>query len=257
MDSMTGTGVVGIGQAGGHGSSSGSGSGKCTTCAYRNLCLPPGLSGRQLAVVEGALGCRRRIARNSALFRDGQPFGNLYAVRVGHFMTTRADHRGEHYITGFHMAGELLGMDAIGSGSHASSAIALEDGEVCELPYARLQRLLVEFPQFMEHFHRILSQEIQREQSAIRFLGILRADERLASLLLNLSSRYAMRGFSPRRFRLRMGRDHIARYLGLTIETVSRLLGRFREQGLIAIEQRDVELLDMRRLEGIAAGAAR
>lgn len=231
--------------------------GKCGPCAYRNLCLPLGLNERQLAVVEGALGRRRRVARDDALFREGQPFGNLYAVRFGHFMTTRADHHGEPYVTGFHMAGELLGMDAIGSGVHASAAIALEDAEVCELPYARLQRLLIDFPQLMEHFHRILSREIQREQSAIRFLGILRADERVASLLLNLSSRYAMRGFSPRRFQLRMSREQMARYLGLKLETVSRLLGRFREQGLIALAHRDVEILDMRRLEGIAAGAAR
>lgn len=228
--------------------------GKCTRCAYRAMCMPPGLNGADLARVEGAMGVRRRIARDEPLFRAGQAFGNLYAIRFGHFMTCRTDHRGERYITGFQMAGELLGMDGIGNGEHASTAIALEDSEVCAISYTRLQQLLVEYPQLMEHFHRAMSQEILREQSAIRFLGILRADERLACLLLNLSARYAMRGFSPRRFQLRMSRDDIARYLGLTIETVSRLLARFRERQLIALERRELEILDMCQLERLAMG---
>jgi CRP/FNR family transcriptional regulator len=145
-------------------------------------------------------------------------------------------------------------MDAIGNDEHASTAIALEDSEVCEIQYARLQRLMAEMPQMMAHFHRTMSQEILREQSAIRFLGILRADGRMASLILNLSVRYAMRGFSPRRFQLRMSRDDMARYLGLKLETVSRLLARFREIGLIRLERRELEILDMRQLELLAAG---
>lgn len=231
------------------------GTGKCGKCAYRTLCLPLGLSDRDLALVEGAIGCRRRLARGDALFRSGQVFYNLFAIRFGHVMTCRSDHRGERYITGFQMAGDLLGLDAIGNGEHASTAIALEDSEVCEVPYVRLQRLMAEMPQLMEHFHRTMSQEILRDQSAIRFLGILRADERMASLMLNLSARYAMRGFSPRRFRLRMSRDDMARYLGLQLETVSRLLAQFRSLGLIRLERRELEILDMRRLESLAAGA--
>jgi CRP/FNR family transcriptional regulator len=227
--------------------------GKCAQCAYRNLCLPAGLNDRDLATMEGAVAVRRRVARDDRLFREGQSFRNLYAVRFGHFMTSRDDHRGERYVTGFQMAGDLIGMDGIGAGAHAGTAVALEDSEVCEIPYANLQRLLVAFPQMMEHFHRIMSHEIQREQAAIRFLGLLRAEERLASLLLNLSSRYAMRGFSPRRFQLRMARADMARHLGLTLETVSRLLARFREQRLIALERRELEILDLRQLESLAA----
>lgn len=229
--------------------------GRCGQCAYRTLCLPLGLSDHEMTRLESAIGCRRRLARGDLLFRVGQPFGNLFAVRFGHFMTCRSDHRGERYITGFQMAGDLLGMDAIGNGEHASTAIALEDSEVCEIPYDRLRQMMVEIPKVMEHFHRTMSQEILRDQSAIRFLGILRADERLASLILNLSARYAMRGFSPRRFQLRMSRDDMARYLGLKLETVSRLLARFREQGLISLERRELEILDMRHLEALAAGS--
>lgn len=234
-----------------------SGEGKCARCAYRTLCLPLGLSERELARLEATIGCRRRLARGEVLFRAHQEFGNLFAVRFGHFMTCRSDPRGERYITGFQMAGDLLGMDAIAGGEHASTAVALEDGEVCEIPYARLQSLMVEIPQVMAHFHRMMSQEILRDQSAIRFLGIPRADERVASLLLNLSGRYAMRGFSPRRFQLRMSRDDMARYLGLKLETVSRLLARFRELGLIRLDRRELEILDMRQLEVLAAGSMR
>lgn len=228
---------------------------KCGQCAYRSLCLPLGLNGQDLAKVEDAIGCRRRVARDDVLFRGGQAFGNLYAIRFGHFMTCRGDQAGERYVTGFQMAGDLLGLDGIANGSHASTAIALEDSEVCEIPYARLLAVLSEMPRMMAHFHRTLSQEILRDQSAIRFLGNLRADERLASLLLNLSERYAMRGFSPRRFQLRMSRQDMARYLGLQIETVSRLLARFRDNGVIKFERREIEILEMRRLETLASGA--
>lgn len=231
--------------------------GKCGRCAYRTLCLPLGLSERELAQVEGMIGYRRRLLRGDTVFRAGQPFSNLFAVRLGHVMTCRSDHRGERYVTGFQMAGDMLGMDAIGNGEHASTAIALEDSEVCEIPYVRLQRLMVELPSMMEHFHRTMSREISRDQSAIRFLGILRADERLANLVLNLSVRYATRGFSPRRFQLRMSRDDMARHLGLTLETVSRVLARFREQKLIRLDRRELEILDMRQLETLAAGIDR
>lgn len=229
------------------------GAGKCSLCAYRQLCLPQGLSDYDLASIEGMVGCRRRVGRDEPLFRAGQAFGNLYAVRFGHFMTCRNDERGQRYVTGFQMAGELLGMDGIG-GIHACTAIALEDSEVCEIPYGRLRGFLADYPELMEHFHRLMGQEIRREQAVLYLLGVLRADERLACLLVNLSARYAMRGFSPRRFALRMSRDDIARHLGLTFETVSRLIARFRDQGLIAIERRDVEILDMPALETLAAG---
>lgn len=230
----------------------GGGGRRCDSCAYRTLCLAPGLGEPELARLDRAIGCRRRVARGDILFRVGQPFGNLYSVRFGHFMTCRSDHRGERYITGFQMGGDLLGMDAIAGGVHVSSAIALEDSEVCELPYARLQAVMAEVPAVMLHFHRAMSEEILREQAAIRFLGALRAEERLASMLLNLSARYALRGFSPRRFSLRMSREDMARYLGLQLATVSRLLARFRESGLIRLQRRELEIVDMQRLEALA-----
>jgi CRP/FNR family transcriptional regulator len=197
------------------------------------------------------------LTRGDVLYYPGQNFVNLYVVRFGHFLTRRDDPRGERYITGFQMAGDLLGLDAIAYGEHVSTATALEYSEVCEMPYARLQSLMAEMPRMMEYFLQTMSQEILRDQSAIGFLGGLRADERLASLLVNLSARYAMRGLSPRRFALRMSRDDMARYLGLQLETVSRLLTRFRELGLIRLERRELDILDLNQLQAIAAGATR
>lgn len=230
------------------------GSGKCAGCAYRTLCLPSGLNERELAIVAPAFGKRRRLARGETLFKAGQCFGNLYAIRFGHFLTSNSDRRGRRYVTGFQLAGDLLGVDGIDGGVHAATAVALEDSEVCEIAYARLRDLLAVLPQAMTHFHRMLSHEIRGDQDTIRSLAVQRADERLASLLLNLSSRYAMRGFSPRRFQLRMSRDDIACHLGLTLETVSRLMSRFRERHLITLDRREVEIVNLPELEALAAG---
>jgi CRP/FNR family transcriptional regulator len=152
------------------------------------------------------------------------------------------------------MAGELLGIDSIGTGQHASTAIALEDSEVCEIPYAKLQDLLVQIPRLMAHFHRIMGREILREQAVMIFLGNMRAEQRLASFLLNLSERYAMRGYSSRSFQLRMSREDIGGYLGLTIECISRQLARFRQNGWITLNKRSVELTDREALVALAAG---
>ncbi|WP_020655911.1 helix-turn-helix domain-containing protein [Massilia niastensis] len=198
----------------------------------------------------GILGCARRVARDEVLFRRGEAFCTLYAVRFGHLKTSRRDHRGHSYITGFHMAGDLMGMEAICTGRHSSTAVALEDSEVCEISFARLQAALLDMPELMLHFHRAMSREIVRDQSAMAFAG-MQGIERLASLLLDLSARYARRGLSPRRFRLHMSRADISEHLGLTLESVSRLLARFRDEGLIALDKRDVELLDIGRLQAL------
>ena len=200
------------------------------------------------------IGRRRRVLRDDVLFRMGESAGMLYAVRFGHFKSVQTDRRGDQHITGFQMAGELLGMDSIGTGQHASTAIALEDSEVCEIPYAKLQELLVQIPRLMAHFHRIMGREILREQAVMIFLGNMRAEQRLASFLLNLSERYAMRGYSSRSFQLRMSREDIGGYLGLTIECISRQLARFRQNGWITLNKRAIELTDREALVALAAG---
>ncbi|HEU4843682.1 MAG TPA: fumarate/nitrate reduction transcriptional regulator Fnr [Burkholderiaceae bacterium] len=229
---------------------------KCAVCSFKKLCLPVGLDESAVSRLDKIIGRRRRIARDEHLYRMDQPFSSLYAVRFGHFKTAQVNLRGEQQITGFQMAGDLLGMDAIGAGRHACSAVALEDAEVCEIPFARLQELFGEMPQLLQHFHRMMSQEIMREQNVMLLLGNMRAEQRFAVFLLNLSARYQARGYSASSFQLRMSREDMGDYLSLTIESVSRLLSRFRKQGWISIENRDLSILDRAALEALSTGAA-
>jgi len=226
----------------------------CSDCTARKLCLPPTTDVRDVVSFDGLAVYRRRVARDEVLFRRDQPFAILYAVRFGHLKSARPDHRGQPHITAFHMSGDLMGLDAIYAGRHASTICALEDSEVCELPYGRLQEAMHDSIPLMQRFHSALSHEILREQSVLMYANMNGA-ERLASLLLDLSTRYVERGYSGRRFRLRMSRTDIGNYLGLTIESISRLFARFRDEGLIALHQREIELLDYERLEGLLTTA--
>lgn len=227
---------------------------RCAVCAVRSLCLPENLTESEVCRFEQAIVRRRRVPRDDVLYRTGDPAGALYAVHFGHLKTFQLDQRGAQHLTGFQMAGDLLALDSLGTGIHASTAVALEDCEVCEIPYARLQELLVQMPRLLEHFHRLLGREILREQATMMLLSNMRAEQRLASFLLSLGNSYAMRGYSSRSFHLRMAREDIAGYLGLTIECISRQLARFRRNGWIRLEKRSIELTDRDALASLAAG---
>ena len=218
------------------------------------LCLPMGLDDDDISRLDQIIGRRRRVLRDETLYRMNDPFRNLYAIRLGHFKTYQINPGGEQQITGFQMAGELLGMDAISADRHHCDAVALEDSDVCEIPFARLEELFGHIPRLLHHFHRIMSQEITREQNVMLLLGNMRAEQRFAVFLVNLSSRYAARGYSSTSFQLRMSREDIGNYLGLTIESISRLLSRFKKQGWLRVDKREVELLDPVKLKAIAAG---
>ncbi|WP_306397648.1 helix-turn-helix domain-containing protein [Telluria beijingensis] len=226
----------------------------CSRCVARNACLPSGIGTLDILRLDKLVGYRRRLARDEVLFRKDQPFAMIYAVRFGHLKSSRPDHRGHPHVTGFYMAGELLGLDAIYAGRHACTTVALEDSEVCEIPYSRFQESMHESLPLMQRFHAALSHEIVREQNALLHADMSGA-ERLATLLLDLSARYAERGYSGRRFRLRMSRADMGNYLGLTIESISRLLGRFRDEHWIALDKREIELLDPGRLEALLSAA--
>ena len=226
----------------------------CANCSMHQLCLPMGLDDNDISRLDQIIGRRRRLARDERLYQMDEPFRNLYAIRFGHFKTYQVNPGGEQQITGFQMAGELLGMDAISTDLHHCTAVALEDSEVCEIPFASLQQLLADMPTLLRHFHRIMSQEITREQNVMLLLGNMRAEQRFAVFLVNLSARYAARGYAPNSFGLRMSREDIGNYLGLTIESVSRLLSRFKKQGWIAVDKRELILLDPAKLKAMAAG---
>lgn len=226
----------------------------CSTCSMHQLCLPMGLGESDMTRLDAIIGRRRKIAKDTHLYRIGDKFTNLYAIRLGHFKTYQVSPSGEQQVTGFQMAGELLGMDAISTDHHHCDAMALEDSEVCEIPFGRLEELFGSIPSLLHHFHRMMSQEITREQNVMLLLGNMRAEQRFAAFLTNLSSRYAARGYSSTTFQLRMSREEIGNYLGLTIESISRLLSRLKKQGLLRVANREIELLDLIKLRALAAG---
>lgn len=226
----------------------------CASCSMHQLCLPMGLDDADMLKLDQIIGRRRKVPRDGTLYRMEDRFTNLYAIRIGHFKTYQINPGGEQQITGFQMAGELLGMDAISTDHHHCDAVALEDSEVCEIPFPQLEELFGNMPTLLRHFHRMMSQEITREQSVMLLLGNMRAEQRFAAFLVNLGSRYAARGYSSTNFQLRMSREDIGNYLGLTIESISRLLNKFKKQGWLKVSNREIELLEPAILKAIAAG---
>ncbi len=223
----------------------------CADCSMQELCLPAVVTDQDLDRLENILSKRIRIARGDPLYRAGEVFSSLFAVRLGHFKTVYSEGPATKQIIGFQMSGEILGMEGISRPRHKCSAIALEDSEVCEIPYTRLESLLSELPSLQSHFHRMMSREIDREHQVMLLLGSMSADQRVAAFLLNLSRRYEARGFSALHFVLRMTREDIGNYLGLTIESVSRVFSRFKKNDWIEGSPRDVKILDRKALEDL------
>ena len=163
---------------------------------------------------------------------------------MGFFKTDILLEDGRDQVTGFQMAGEILGMDGIGTEVHTCNSIALEDSEICVIPFAQLERLSRQVQALQRHFHKVMSREIVRDHGVMMLLGTMRAEERLAAFLLNLSQRFTARGYSPQEFHLRMTREEIGSYLGLKLETVSRAFSRFQDEGLISVHQKHIHILD-------------
>jgi len=227
---------------------------KCSGCNLREFCLPAGLNEADLRRLESVVYTRRRIKRGEALFDAGDEFQSVYSIRSGFFKTTTIDNEGREQVTGFNMPGELLGMDGIGSGAYHANAVALEDSEVCVLPFSLVESLGREMPVLQRHLFSVLSREIVRDHGVMMLLGSMRAEERLATFLLNLSRRFQRRGYSPTDFHLRMTREEIGNYLGLKLETVSRLFSRFQSEGLIEVEQKHVRIVNVDGVEALLRG---
>lgn len=215
----------------------------CSNCNLRELCMPIGLSQDELDRVDDAVASRRKIKRNTTLFRTGEKFTSLYAIRTGFFKTCVASEEGRDQVTGFQMAGEVIGLDGIVNDLHTCNAVALEDAEVCVMPWDRIEELSREVPALQRHVHKIMSREIVREHGVMLLLGSMRAEERLATFLLNLVQRLHSRGFSQSELVLRMTREEMGSFLGLKLETVSRTFSKFVEEGIIEVRQRHVHIL--------------
>ena len=214
----------------------------CSNCCLQSVCLPRGVSATRMAEFNQLATVKRRIPRGVAVYRAGEPFDSVYAVRSGAFKSVGVSSNGVEKITGFFLPGEVMGLDAINNEHHDYSAIALEDSEVCAIPFARLAELSLRIPELQQELFRLLSRDITRDQGLMLLLGSMTAEQRLAAFLLSLSRRYQRLGYAADRFVLRMTREDIGNYLGLTLETVSRLMSRFQREGLLAAQQREVAL---------------
>lgn len=221
---------------------------KCSTCHLRDLCLPDGMSDPDVNRLDALLFARRKVKAGQTLYREGDRFQFIYAVRSGMFKVALVAGDGREQVSSFYMAGELMGLDGLAHGAHASVATALEDTEVCAIPYAHLMELSAGNSGLQNLVCRLMSREIVREQSLMLLLGSMNADERLAAFLLNLAQRYKARGYSATDFHLRMSRAEIGSYLGMTLETVSRTFSSFQQQGLLEVNKRHIRVVDAERL---------
>ena len=203
-----------------------------------------GLTSAELDRIEDVVANRRKIKRGTMLFHNGDKFVSLYAIRTGFFKTCVASEDGRDQVTGFQMAGEVIGLDGIVNDNHTCDAVALEDAEVCVMPFDRIEELSREINALQRHVHKIMSREIVRENGVMLLLGSMRAEERLAAFLLNLVQRLHARGFSQSEVVLRMTREEIGSYLGLKLETVSRTFSKFVDDGMIEVKQRHVRILN-------------
>ena len=214
----------------------------CSNCNLRELCMPLGLSPSELDKIDDVVASRRKVKRGGTLFRNGERFTSLYCV---------ASEDGRDQVTGFQMAGEVIGLDGIVNDHHTCDAVALEDAEVCVMPFDRIEELSRELNALQRHVHKIMSREIVRENGVMLLLGSMRAEERLAAFLLNLVQRLHARGFSQSELVLRMTREEIGSYLGLKLETVSRTFSKFVEDGIVEVKQRHVRILNTDALKDI------
>jgi len=220
----------------------------CSACHLRDLCLPRGMSGSDMQQLDCIGLGRRKVSAGQPLYTEGEAFHDIYAVRSGTFKSGLTLTDGREQVSGFHMAGELMGFDGVASGRHASSTVALEDAEVCAIPYARLLQLAAQGGGLQQIVGRLMSREIVREHSLMLLLGSMNAEERLAAFLLNLSQRLLARGWSASEFNLRMSRAEIGSYLGLKLETVSRTFSAFQKLRLLQVDKRHIRITD---LEGL------
>ena len=226
---------------------------QCQNCSISELCLPFSLNDQELSTLDNIIDRKRPIHKGDKIFSDGQELHALFAIRSGTFKSYTVNEQGEEQITGFHLAGDLLGFDAIADSEHRSFAQALETSMVCEIPYNSLDLLSNTMPKLKKQVLRLMSNEIRTDQEMLTLLNRKNAEQRVATFLVSLSERYHDRNLSATEFRLTMTRSDIGNYIGLTVETISRLLNRFHKSGLIIIDGKLITLLDVDKLSDIAA----
>ena len=226
----------------------------CEHCALSAICVPEGLAGNERQEFTALIFQHKRLHAGEALYRASDPFTHLYFVKTGSLKTVVLLEDGREQVTGFHFAGDVLGIDAISSPSHPSEAIALADTHVCAIPFASLARLSRRVEHLQNYLQRLLAREVVRDQGLMLLLGRMHAEERLAAFLMNLSNRFRLRGYSAQEFTLSMAREDIGNYLGLTLETVSRCFSRLKNAGVLDVDNRRIRILNHTALRAVISG---
>lgn len=223
----------------------------CSACHLKSVCLPSDMSTPDITRLDHLQFARRKLKAGDTLYRAGDNFQFIYAVRSGTLRTDLSLADGREQVSGFHIAGELMGLDGLANDRHASSATALEDSEICAIPYNRLLEIGRDGVEIQQAINKLMSREILREHELMMLLGSMNAEERLAAFLLDLSNRLAARGYSGREFHLRMSRAEIGSYLGLKLETVSRTFSAFQHKRLLEVDKRHVRIISIEDLQRV------
>lgn len=226
----------------------------CSTCAFSQACLSEGMDKRALNDLHVLVEHVGPLHAGDHVFREGDRFEAIAAVRAGTVKTYVIDPDGREHVLGFHLPGEVIGLSAIDGEHYPCNAVALDTVMLCRFSFPKMAMLAAKLPGLQRHLFRLLSRDIGR---AALLAGDWSADRRMAAFLIAFSRRLAARGFSPNRFQLTMARTDIANYLRLAPETVSRVLRRFQQDGLLMVERREVELVGREQLEELAGPVLR
>lgn len=224
----------------------------CSDCRLNSICLPISLHVDDVEKLDDIIQRNRPLHKGDYIYRAGDPFTSVYAIRSGTIKAINITNDGQEQVTGFYLPGEIVGMDGIATNTYTNSAIALETTAICEIPFSRFEELSIKLPTLQRHFFQLMSKEITYDQQLITLLSKNSAEERVASLLISISSRNNKRQLSATAFRLPMSRADIGNYLGLTVETVSRVLSRFQKQNILNVDKKEIKINDMDRLHEIA-----
>ena len=217
----------------------------CSTCMMGHVCVPVGMPSHEVAQLDDLVKERIRIEKGQVLYQHGDPLDALFGLRTGSLKTQITEASGQHQITGFYLPGEIIGLDGMMEGAHTSSAVAMEDSEVCVVRLDTIDEISRFVPSLQQQIRRLMSKEIVRSHQVLLALGSMRSEQRLAAFLINLSQRLSALGYSSSEFIMRMSREEIGNYLGLTLETVSRLFSRFAREGMIRVNQREIKIIDI------------
>lgn len=228
----------------------------CSECNLQELCLPRGLTKEDLEQLEALVKRAHPLQSGEFLFRAGDPLHNIYAIRSGSVKLFLVDKNGVEQILGFYFPGEILGLDAIDTKKHVCTAVALETSSYCAFPFTSLADICSRISELQNQMFRLMSRELTYENELLLTIGKKNAEERLATFLLTLSDRFYRLGYSSKEFKLAMSRQEIANYLGLTIETVSRILSRFQKEQIIDVARKQISIKNPEVLQKISSGCS-